>query len=115
MEGLNDREIERYVARVADRWSLQRVLLGGARLADLQGAPPQRERGPEYVVIFVSDAFDGVPWLERVHMAGALWDASEMGDRAEVHCYTPVELERKRESLRRVRLAVDHGRDLLPT
>ena len=113
VEGLNDRELQRYVARVGDRWPLRRVLLGGARLADLQGAPPQRERGPEYVVIFVSDGFDGVPWLERVHQAGALWDASEMGDRAEVHCYTPVEFERKRERLRRVRLVADHGIDLL--
>ena len=35
---------------------------------------------PEYVVVLVSPGFDGVPWLERVHQAEALWDAAEMGD-----------------------------------
>jgi hypothetical protein len=50
-----------------------------------------------------------VPWLERVYQAGALWDASEMGADVDVHCYTPAELERKRESLRTVREAVEEG------
>ena len=44
-----------------------------------------------------------MPWLERVHQCGSLWDASEMGDRADVHCYTPPEYERKRDSLPVVR------------
>ena len=86
--------------RVTDRWPAQRALLGGARVADLHGAPPQRERGPEYVIVFVSEHFDGVPWLERVYQTGSLWDAYEMGAPADVHCYTPAEFERKRESLR---------------
>jgi hypothetical protein len=104
-----ERELERYARRVGDRWPLQRVYVGGARIADLQGAGRQRERGPEYVVVLVSEYFDGVPWLERVYHAGALWDASEMGAPADVHCYTPVELERKRETLRAVREAVESG------
>ena len=57
---LNHRELERYVQRVADRWPIQRALLGGARVADLRGAGPQRERGPEFVVVLVSEFFDGV-------------------------------------------------------
>jgi hypothetical protein len=113
-EALNRRELERYVQRVTDRWPAQRALLGGARVADLHGAPPQRERGPEFVVVFVSDHFDGMPWLERVYTAGTLWDAYEMGAPAEVHCYTPSEFERKRESLRAVREAAEHGLELLP-
>ena len=44
-----------------------------------------------------------MPWLERVYQAGSLWDAYEMGARADVHCYTPAEFERKRESLPAVR------------
>jgi len=112
-EDLNRRELERYLSRVSGRWPLHRALLGGARVADLQGAAPQRERGPEYVVVLVSGAFDGVPWLERVYHAGNLWDADEMGARADVHCYTPVELERKVKSLRVVREAVGAGVDLL--
>ena len=108
-EGLNDRELDRYVQRVGDRWPLERAHLGGARVEDLQGALPQRERGPEFVVVLVSEFFDGVPWLERVYHAGALWDAAEMGAPADVHCYTPAELERKRETLRAVREAVEFG------
>jgi hypothetical protein len=53
-----------------------------------------------------------VPWLERVHQAGSLWDASEMGDRAEVHCYTPAEMERKIVQLARVRRVADRGLEL---
>jgi hypothetical protein len=111
--GLNRTELQRYVRRVADRWPIDAALLGGARVADEQGAPPQRERGPEYVVILVSEAYDGMPWLERVYHAGALWDGLEMGAGAEVHCYTPAEFERKRETLHKVREAAVDGIDLL--
>ena len=113
-EELNRRELERYVQRVTDRWPVSRALLGGARVADLRGAGPQRERGPEYVVVFVSEHFDGVPWLERVYQTGSLWDAYEMGAPADVHCYTPAEFERKRETLPLVREAAEHGLELLP-
>ena len=112
-DDLNRRELERYLSRVSGRWPLERAVLGGARVADLHGAPAQRERGPEYVVVLVSSGFDGVPWLERVYHAANLWDASEMGARADVHCYTPVELERKVVSMRVVRDAVGAGVDLL--
>jgi len=111
---LNHRELDRYVRRIADRWPVQRVLLGGARVADTRGAPPQRERGPEYVVVLVSEHFDGVPWLERVYVAGTLWDAYELGGAADIHCYTPAEFERKREQLASVREAADEGLELLP-
>jgi hypothetical protein len=110
---LNRRELRRYLDRVGDRWPIEIALLGGARIADEGGAPPQRERGPEFVVILVSAAYDGMPWLERVYQAGSLWDALEMGTRADVHCYTPPEFERKRQTMPAVRDAVEHGLDLL--
>jgi uncharacterized protein len=110
---LNHRELERYVRRIADRWPVERALLGGARVADARGAPPQRERGPEYVVVLVSQHFDGVPWLERVYVSGTLWDAYEMGAPADIHAYTPAEFERKREQLEAVRLAAEEGLELL--
>ncbi len=110
---LNNRELERYLQRVGDRWRLQQALLGGARVADIHGAPLLRERGPEYVVVLVSEAFDGLPWLERVYQAANLWDTAEMGDSADVHCYTPPELARKVLRLRRVADAVSNGVDLL--
>lgn len=109
---LNRRELRRYLDRIGDRWPVERAVLGGARVADERGAPPQRERGPEYVVILVSDAYSGMPWLERVYQAGALWDALEMGAPADVHCYTPAEFARKRDTLRAVREAVQQGLDL---
>ena len=108
-DGLNERELQRYAQRVADRWPLEEVIVGGARVDDARGVMPQRERGPEFVVILVSEGFDGVPWLERVHQAGSLWDAFEMGAPAEAHCYTHLEFERKRESLAVVRWAAERG------
>ncbi len=111
--GFNRRELAAYLDRVGDRWPIDTALLGGARVADARGAPPQRERGPEYVVILVSGAFDGMPWLDRVYQAAALWDALEMGAPADVHCYTPVEFERKRVSLAVVKETAESGLDLL--
>ena len=110
---LNHRELERYVQRIADRWPVERALLGGARVADARGAPPQRERGPEYVVVLISDRFDGVPWLERVYVAGTLWDTYEMGAPADIHAYTHAEFGRKREQLAAVRDADENGLELL--
>ncbi|HEY1522884.1 MAG TPA: hypothetical protein VGF70_07705 [Solirubrobacteraceae bacterium] len=111
--GVNHGELRRYLDRLGDRWPLDRALLGGARLADERGAPEQRERGPEFIVVLVSSAYDGMPWLERVYQAGALWDALEMGAGADVHCYTPAEFERKRVNLRSVREVAQDGLDLL--
>jgi hypothetical protein len=110
---VNRRELRRYLERVDDRWPIERAVLGGARVADERGAPPQRERGAEFVVVLVSHAYEGMPWLERVYQAGSLWDALEMGAHADVHCYTPAEFERKRTTLRVVREAIEQGLDLM--
>jgi hypothetical protein len=110
---LNRPELSRYVARVADRWPIERALLGGARVADVEGEPPQREPAAEYVLVLVSRHFDGIPWLERIYQAASLWDASEMGGTADIHCYTPVEFDRKVKQLRPVRDAAERGIDLL--
>jgi hypothetical protein len=112
-EPLNERELARYVQRVDGRWPLERVVIGGARVLDLRGAPPQRERGPEYVAILISEYFAGVPWLERVYQAGSLWDAAEMGAPADVHCYTPEEFIRRHETLPIVRQVAEHGIELI--
>ncbi|MGH2916106.1 MAG: hypothetical protein ACRDMX_14080 [Solirubrobacteraceae bacterium] len=108
-EALHPAELARYLSRIGDRWPLEIVMLGGARVDDTRGAPPQRERGPEYIVMLVSHAFEGVPWLERVHQASSLWDGLEMGDGADVHCYTPSEFARKRTSTPSVRAVVQRG------
>jgi hypothetical protein len=110
--GINHNELRRYIARISDRWPLEVARLGGARVADERGALPQRERGPEFIVVLVSEAYNGMPWLERVYQAGSLWDAFEMGERADVHCYTPGEYGRKLITLRAVQDAAE-GVDLL--
>ncbi len=109
---LNRPEVEAYARRVGERFPLHRAFLGGARVEDGLGAPPQRERGPEYVLVLVSEHFDGVPWLERVHQATSLWDAYAMGGRAEVHCYTPAEYQRRVRALPAVRRAARSGIEL---
>jgi uncharacterized protein len=106
---INTEELKRYLSRVGDRWLIETAMLGGARVDDAQGAPPQRERGPEYVLVLVSSAFDGMPWLERVYQASALWDALEMGSAADVHCYTPAEFERKQSTMPAVRAVAQRG------
>src|SRR3954464_14516987 len=111
---VNRRELDRYLQRVSDRWPLERAILGGARVDDVHGLGAQRERGPEFVIVLVSEFFDGVPWLERVYQAGSLWGAAEMGDPADVHCYTPGEFERKVRGLAPVRRAAETGIELLP-
>ncbi len=107
---LNLRELQRYLGRIGDRWPLQMVLLDGARVADMRAGRVLRDnRGHEFVVVLVSEGFDGMPWLERTHQAGALWDALEMGDTAEIHCYTPAEYLRRRETTPAARAAADRG------
>lgn len=109
---LDRTELDAYVRRLGERFPLRRVFLGGARVADLQGAAPQRERGAEYVLVIVSAHFDGIPWLERVYQATSLWDAFAMGGRAEVHCYTPAEYARKVRALPVVRQTARCGLEL---
>ena len=114
---LNLRELQRYLNRIGDRWPLQLVMLGGARVADLQADDPNPpagrlravSRGAEYVVVLVSDGFDGMPWLERVYHASALWDGLEMGDAADIHCYTAAEYLRRRTSTPAVQAVAEHG------
>ena len=104
-ESLDREALRRYARRVGDRWPVERGHVGGSRVTGAQD-------GPAFVVILVSSGFDGVPWLERVHQAESLWDAAEMGDRAVVHCYTPVEFERKLHQLPAVREAAERGVNL---
>ena len=108
---LNRNELRRYLERVGDRWRLEGAYLGGSALS---GGPGQSPAGRlEFTVVLVSDAFNEIPWLERVYVAGSLWDALEMGAPADVHCYTRAEFGRKRDSTPAVRDATWHGLDLL--
>jgi hypothetical protein len=111
-EQLNQAELDAYIRRVVDRFPLHRAFVGGARVDDARGAAAQRERGPEYILVLVSEHFDGIPWLERVYQATSLWDAFAMGGRPEVHCYTPVEYARKVRALPVLRRVARSGIEL---
>lgn len=110
---LNRTELRRYIERVSDRWQLAGAYLGGSAL---NGESPNRtlgNGGAEFTVVLVSDAFNQIPWLERVYVTTSLWDKLEMGAPADVHCYTRAEFERKRDTSPAVRDATWHGLDLL--
>ena len=106
---LNLGEMQRYLNRVGDRWPLQVVMLGGARVDDARGAPPQRERGPEYVVVLVSRASRACRGSSASTRRRSLWDGMEMGDGADVHCYTLDEFQRKRRNTPRVKAVAERG------
>jgi hypothetical protein len=107
----NARELQRYLGRIGDRWPLQLVMLGGTWIADLHPSPDAVDEpdGPDHVVVLVSEGFDGMPWLERVHQATSLWDTLEMGGPADVHCYTPSEYVRRRATTPAVQEVAEHG------
>ncbi|MDE3131146.1 MAG: hypothetical protein KGL16_08315 [Acidobacteriota bacterium] len=110
---LNRAELRRYLERIGDRWRLDGAYLGGCAVTGDRGEQALADLAAQYTVVLVSDAFDEIPWLERVYVAGSLWDALEMGGAADVHCYTRAEFERKRDTMPVVRDAVWHGLDLL--
>ncbi len=89
-------------------------MLGGARVADERGAPPQRERGPEYVAdAGLAARSTGCHGSSASTRRASLWDALEMGAPADVHCYTPAEFDASETRCAAVREAADHGLDLL--
>ncbi len=94
------RELRAYLRRVGDRWPLV--------------AAYHRRRDPlePHLVVLVSEAFNGMPWLERTTTARNLWDSGTMRGDIDVHCYTPPELERKRDSVRPLAAAIEKGREL---
>ena len=94
------RELRDYLRRVGDRWPLE--------------AAYHRRRDPdeEHLVVLVSDAFDGMPWLERTTTARNLWDSGAMKGGIDVHCYTPAEVDRKRGTVRPIAAAIEKGNEL---
>lgn len=100
MDEAQQRELRSYLRRVGERWPLD--------------AAYHRRRNPEeeHLVVLVSRAFDGMPWLERTTTARNLWDSGAMRGGVDVHCYTPPEIERKRGTVRPIAAAIEKGNEL---
>jgi len=100
MEEAQEHELRSYLRRVGERWPLE--------------AAYHRRRDPdeEHLVVLVSQAFDGMPWLERTTTARNLWDSGTMQGGVDVHCYTPAEVERKRGTVRPIAAAIEKGSEL---
>jgi hypothetical protein len=100
MEEAQERELRAYLRRVGERWPLE--------------AAYHRRRDPdeEHLVVLVSQAFDGMPWLERTTTARNLWDSGTMKGGVDVHCYTPPEIERKRATVRPLAAAIEKGSEI---
>ena len=100
MEEPQARELRSYLRRVGERWPLE--------------AAYHRRRDPdeEHLVVLVSQAFDGMPWLERTTTARNLWDSGTMQGGVDVHCYTPAEIDRKRGTVRPIAAAIEKGSEV---
>jgi hypothetical protein len=100
MEEAQAQELRSYLRRVGERWPLE--------------AAYHRRRDPheEHLVVLVSQAFDGMPWLERTTTARNLWDAGTMKGGVDVHCYTPAEVDRKRGTVRPSAAAIEKGNEI---
>ena len=100
VEEAQAQELRSYLRRVGERWPLE--------------AAYHRRRDPdeEHLVVLVSQAFDGMPWLERTTTARNLWDAGTMKGSVDIHCYTPAEMERKRATVRPISAAIEKGSEL---
>lgn len=108
MAQIIDEKVERFrreaLPRLVAAFRPVRVLVFGSR------ARGDALKDSDLDVLIVSDAFAGVPWLDRpVRVA----EACDLRIGAELLCYTTEEFDRKREELGLVRTASMEGVDLL--
>lgn len=99
-----DERVERfrrtYLPRIVRKFRPTRVLVFGSR------ARGDALEHSDLDLIVVSEAFAGVPWLERsVRVLDAVWIPFGV----ELLCYTPEEYDRKRQELGIVRTATNEG------
>jgi predicted nucleotidyltransferase len=76
------------------------VLLFGSR------ATGTHLRASDIDLVVVADAFEGIPWIERLHLVLSLWDGEVD---LEPLCYTPAEFKRRSNQATIVREAARTG------
>lgn len=84
--GVNRSALERFLARVAERFPLERAILFGSR------ARGTELLDSDYDLVLVSRAFEGLTWRERAAEVLDLW---ELDVDLQPLCYTPEEFARK--------------------
>lgn len=92
-----------FIERVREEFRPQRIILFGSRARD------DHLLESDYDLVLVSEAFRGVPWLERAPRVLALWDLKRG---LEVLAYTPEEFEERRKELGIVQQAIEDGVEL---
>lgn len=101
--GVDRDALAKFLARVGERFPLERALLFGSR------ARGDELTESDYDVLLVSNAFAGLNPSERV---AEVLDRWELPQSLEPLCYTPEEFERKRGEIGIVSEALREGREL---
>jgi hypothetical protein len=101
--GVDEAGLARFLARVHERFPLQRALLFGSR------GRGDELRESDYDVLLVSEGFSRLPFTERIAAVQELWDLREG---LEPLCYSPPEFERKQREIGIVAEALREGREL---
>lgn len=98
--GVDRSALERFLARVAERFPLERAILFGSRARGTELVDS------DYDLVLVSRAFEGLTWQERVTAVLELW---ELDVDLQPLCYTPEELARKSQEICTTAEAVREG------
>lgn len=91
---------EPFMAKLKRRVDPSRVLLFGSR------ARSQHLASSDIDLLIVSDAFEGMPWRERLHLVLSLWDGKLA---LEPLCYTESEFKTRSKEISIVREAARTG------
>ncbi len=103
MGGEVPEELKGFLERVRKKLGPSQVILFGSR------ARGEELKNSDYDLIVVSQAFEGLPFLQRLTMLYELWDLDRDAD---LLAYTPAEFEEKKKELGVVRKAAVEGRRL---
>lgn len=103
--GIREKELREYLARVNERFPLERAILFGSR------ARGGELKSSDYDLILVSPAFRGLRFTERIREVTELWGL-EVG--LEPLCYTPEEFEERSHKITVVAEALRDGRQVWP-
>lgn len=92
--------VKAFKKKLQKKISIDRVIFFGSRTRN------DYYENSDFDLVIVSDDFKGTPWYKRAASLYLMW---EKDDPLELLCYTPEELERKKDRLGIVSEAVKTG------